>query len=115
MGSEAAVSAVSAANPAVEEKAPAAAAAAADSAAAAKARDEWTRRRGLEGFRRVSDDGDIMEIDGEAPSRDELLDGGGASDVLLPEAAVVRARRGAFGAFGQVKKPFEVPLCKKGN
>jgi len=68
-------------------------------AAAAKARDEWTRRRGLEGLRDVSDDGDIMEIDGEAPSRDELLDGGGASDVLLPEAAVVRARRGAFRAF----------------
>ena len=67
-------------------------------AAAAKARDEWTRRRGLEGFRvNRRDDADVMDIDGDDAEADgEVADG--APD-LLPEDAVVAARRAAFGAF----------------
>ena len=69
-------------------------------AAAAKAKDEWTRRRGLEGFRaRRLDDAEFMEVDDDAAEAEaEGDDADGAPD-LLPEDAVVAARRAAFGAF----------------
>ena len=65
---------------------------------AAKARDEWTRRRGLEGFHAIKSPSSeksvaFMEIDDHPLPNDD-----GAPDVL-PEDAVVAARRGAFGAF----------------
>ena len=65
---------------------------------AAKARDEWTRRRGLEGFPAIKSPSSeksvaFMEIDDHPLPNDD-----GAPDVL-PEDAVVAARRGAFGAF----------------
>ena len=65
---------------------------------AAKARDEWTRRRGLEGFHAIKSPSSeksvaFMEIDDHPLPNDD-----GAPDVL-PEDAVVAAHRGAFGAF----------------
>ena len=65
---------------------------------AAKARDEWTRRRGLEGFHAIGSPTSEMEVDDHRSGADRDIRDDGAPDVL-PEDAVVAARRGAFGAF----------------